>query len=473
MLAPAPLRLSTPTNSNLHNVEARNDPATLAGQILANSNGNIDQIRNQLIGLAQRDSGLAGEVRTLVEAQLTPTQRGELARSNSSVGQLPGGGTITFAEGGLPWGQYIDTIRAAPEGSKSRNTFDALSRAAGSSDNEAITRVLEYAANNRISIDSIVAAQDQNKPVANDNRVPAPPATKPPASSEGVGSFVEGAIKGDFSDNKSWSATAGQVVMGFVPIAGQIADARDTAAAIGQVWRGEDGGWLNLGTAAIGWVPGIGDGIKAGIRGGRKIGDAATEVGQQVARNGDEVAQGAVRQGNEVAGAAVDIAVRRFDNAGDFNRAANNALPNTRYEFGNYSYTTDARGRISTSEGQISLTPTGRNDPDLQSQIGREGRPTDIGFHVIADRFGGQTNRLNVIPGNGRPIGDGQPNLNQGAYKRFENRVATLAEQSDNNVEIRVTTQYDASNITNRPDDIIGAYRVNGGDWIEQSFVNK
>jgi DNA/RNA non-specific endonuclease len=372
----SPVQPTAPPNVN---AQAPSDPGALASRIVADARGNIDQVRSQLATLAQQNPELAAQVRAQVETQLTPTQRGELAR-------------------------------------------------------------------------------------ANDN------AARPPASSEGVGSFVEGAILGDFGDNKSWSATAGQVAMGFVPIAGQIADARDTAAAIGQVWRGEEGGWLNLGAAAVGWIPGIGDGIKAGIRGGRKVADAATEVGQQVARNSDEVAQGAARQADEVAAA---IPVQRFNNADDFNRAANNAAPNTRYEFGNYSYTTDARGRVSTSEGQISLTPTGRNDPDLQRTIGQEGRSTDIGFHLIADRFGGQTNRLNVVPGNGRPIGDGLPNLNQGAFKRFENRVADLAAQSGNRVEVRVRTEYDASNLTNRPDNIVGAYRVNGGRWIEQGFVNK
>ena len=125
------------------------------------------------------------------------------------------------------------------------------------------------------------------------------------------------------------------------------------------------------------------------------------------------------------------------------------------------------------AQGEVSLTATGRNDPDLQSAIGREGRPTDIGFHLIADRFGGQTNRLNVVPGNGRPLADGLPNLNQGAFKRFENRVAGLAEQPGNRVEMRIRAEYDPTNVSNRPDRLVGEYRVNGGNWLSQTFVNK
>jgi DNA/RNA non-specific endonuclease len=384
MSAPSPVQSSS-VRPSYQPVQAQNDPATIANRIASEGGCNIDHIRSELATLARQNPALEAQVRPLVEARLTPTQRGELART-----------------------------------------------------------------------------------VSNDNNLP--PTATPPASEEGVGSFFEGAIKGDFSNNNSWSATGGQVVVGFIPIVGQVADARDTVAAVGQIWRGESGGWLNLGAAAIGWVPGIGDGIKAGIRGGEKIADASTEVAQHVARNSDEVVQGTARQADDIAAA---IPVQRFTSADEFNRAANNAAPSTRYEFGNYSYTTDARGRVATSEGQISLTPTGRNDSALQRTIGQEGRSTDIGFHLIADRFGGQTNRLNVVPGNGRPIGDGLPNLNQGAFKRFENRVAEVAGQSGNNVEVRIRTEYDASNLTNRPDNIIGAYRVNGGRWIEQGFVNK
>ncbi|MEM8827196.1 MAG: HNH endonuclease, partial [Pseudomonadota bacterium] len=120
-------------------------------------------------------------------------------------------------------------------------------------------------------------------------------------SQEGVGSFFEGAILGDFGDNKSWSATGGQIVGGLIPFVGQVADARDTVAAIGQVWNGEEGGWVNLGAAAIGWVPGIGDAAKAGIRGTRQTIDAGTEIVQGALRNSDEVLARIIGQGDELA----------------------------------------------------------------------------------------------------------------------------------------------------------------------------
>jgi hypothetical protein len=115
-------------------------------------------------------------------------------------------------------------------------------------------------------------------------------AERPQDSEEGINSFFEGLLGGDFSDNTSLSATGGQIAGGAIPIWGQIADFRDTVAALGQVINGEDGGWLNLGTALLGWIPVVGDGAKAIIRGGmRVIDDVGTGVAQGAARRVDDV----------------------------------------------------------------------------------------------------------------------------------------------------------------------------------------
>jgi hypothetical protein len=297
-------------------------------------------------------------------------------------------------------------------------------------------------------------------------------------SQEGIGAFFDGAIRGDFSDNNSWSKLAGQTAIGFVPIAGQIADARDTVAAVKQVVNGEDGGWANLGAAALGWIPGVGDAAKGLIRGGSHAAEGVEKATVKSLKSADEAGTAvraetrAAREGEGTA-ARTSVKVRKFDDAESFNAAANSAAPNTRYEYGRYSYTTDAKGRVSSAEGQIKLEPTGRNDPSLQADIGHEGKKTDIGFHIIGDRFGAQTNRLNVVPGNGKPIGDGLPNLNQGAYKKFENTVAGLAEKPGNKVEVRIEAKYGTDNATSRPDSFQASYRVNGGAWRTQTFVNK
>lgn len=161
-----------------------------------------------------------------------------------------------------------------------------------------------------------------------------------------------------------------------------------------------------------------------------------------------------------------------FESMDDFNVAANAARPDTVYEFGNYRWTTDDQARVIRAEGRVDLEPVGRNDAGLQREIGNEGRATDVGFHVIADRLAGPTNRLNVVPGNGKPIGDGLPNLNNGDYKRFENQLARLVE-AGHDVDMRVSPQYNPGNTSSRPDAFVAEYRVDGGDWIDQTFPNK
>src|SRR5690606_20666549 len=95
-------------------------------------------------------------------------------------------------------------------------------------------------------------------------------------STEGIGSFFEGAFAGDLSGNDSWSATTGQVAMGFVPIAGQLADIRDIAAAGSDVVQGGEGAWARLGSAVVATIPGL-DFLKSGSRAGRQALRGASE----------------------------------------------------------------------------------------------------------------------------------------------------------------------------------------------------
>lgn len=251
--------------------------------------------------------------------------------------------------------------------------------------------------------------------------------------------------------NAGLKVTQGAVVAGRVGEGVQVARALDGAADAGKL-------------------------LDAGADAGRAL-DAASDAGK--VDDAARLAPGAaadplddlLRQadtGTTLAGKPV----LRFGSMDDFNTAANAARPNTIYEFGSYRWTTDDLGRIQRAEGKVDLTPLGRNDSKLQTQIGNEGRETDVGFHIIADRFNAPTNRLNVVPGNGKPIGDGLPNLNNGAYKRFENTVAELREQGKT-VEVRVSAEYNPGNLSSRPDSFVAEYRVGTGRWVKQEFVNK
>lgn len=134
--------------------------------------------------------------------------------------------------------------------------------------------------------------------------------TAPAPGEEGVGSFFEGAIAGDFSDNNSWSRTGGQIAVGVIPVVGQIADARDTIAAARDIIRGKEGGWVSLGAAAIGWIPLVGDGAKGLIRVGRR---ATTETTQEAAQQGAR--QLADRGATELTQATVNAASGETDAA--------------------------------------------------------------------------------------------------------------------------------------------------------------
>jgi hypothetical protein len=80
-------------------------------------------------------------------------------------------------------------------------------------------------------------------------------------------SFVDGAVRGDFSDDPSASATVGRIVGGLNPLA----DLRDIAAGVVHVAQGKEGAWQDLALAGVGAVPGLGDAAKAIGRAGGDV----------------------------------------------------------------------------------------------------------------------------------------------------------------------------------------------------------
>lgn len=98
-------------------------------------------------------------------------------------------------------------------------------------------------------------------------------------------SFLEGALLGDLSDNHSGGAMAGQIAAGFVPVAGQIADGRDMAAAV------RDRDWHRLLLVMAAAIPGF-DFFK-----GRKLNRLEMRlVAEATARGLDEVTLHGVEQ---------------------------------------------------------------------------------------------------------------------------------------------------------------------------------
>jgi len=81
-------------------------------------------------------------------------------------------------------------------------------------------------------------------------------------------SVYDGVVLGGFSDNDSPVKIVGQVGVGLIPVVGQIADGRDTIAALHKVAAGKPDGWSSLGFALLGWIPLGGDLFKSLRRGG-------------------------------------------------------------------------------------------------------------------------------------------------------------------------------------------------------------
>lgn len=243
--------------------------------------------------------------------------------------------------------------------------------------------------------------------------------------------------------------------------AGAVAKLGEGANAAGKVGEGA-GGVSKLSEGAAGAA-------KTGEAAGEATGAGSRATGKAAPAEAglDEILRKA-DTGTSVGGKRL----YNFTDADEFNTAANAAKPDAVYQMGDFRWTTDGQGRVATAEGKVELAPMGRNDPKLQTAIGNEGKTTDVGFHLIADRFGAPTNRLNVVPGNGKPIGDGLPNLNNGAYKQFENNLATLRAEGKA-VDMRVHAQYNPGNTSARPDAFVAEYRVDGGRWVSQKFINK
>lgn len=103
-------------------------------------------------------------------------------------------------------------------------------------------------------------------------------AEAPEPSGEGLDAFLKGALLGDFAGDDSWSALAGQMAIGFVPVAGQVADVGDLLAAADELRAGRPGAPVALGAAILGFVPGL-DFLKSGNRLARRALAQAAELG--------------------------------------------------------------------------------------------------------------------------------------------------------------------------------------------------
>lgn len=274
-------------------------------------------------------------------------------------------------------------------------------------------------------------------------------------------------IEARADDGGNWFSDIGHLVLdglGLIPVAGEAFD------FVNGIWYYAEGNVLDGSLSMASCIPVLGwfsTGGKWARRGAKAL-DAAKLVG----RDGKPLDE--VLDSFQLLAKADNIepGIFKFDNLADFNRAANNPHPGVVYQYKDMRWSTDEFGRTSSVSGDLKLESGGRN-PNLQREIGNgpDAKGSDVGFHLIADSLGGPTNKLNVLPGNGKPIDDGLANLNQGEYATME-RALRGALKDNKAVQVEIAPQYPAGAATTRPDSIMVRTWVDGVPEV-YTFVNK
>lgn len=179
---------------------------------------------------------------------------------------------LSFDDGAFGWSGMgeaaLDLGARRHEAAAMLGEIDALPRRGG--------RLPRYLEQHRRSLAGAVAALD----AALDGRVSLP---KAKGAGGGAGSVLAGAVAGDLSGDTSLEAVAGQTAIGFVPIAGQVADVRDISAALARRQYGR------LPLLAVAFIPSF-DWVKGGFKLGRAAARQIIEEGlSETAADGIEV----------------------------------------------------------------------------------------------------------------------------------------------------------------------------------------
>lgn len=135
--------------------------------------------------------------------------------------------------------------------------------------------------------------------------------------------------------------------------------------------------------------------------------------------------------------------------------------PNSTYTVNGYTYQTDELGRVTSVSGKLQLEDAPRN-PYRQRIAGGDDRlPSDQGGHLIASRFAGSGEGINLVAQDA--------NLNNRAWKQMENEWAKLLE-GGNEVKVDIRPIYD--NVSKRPTSFEVDYSINGVIEKTRTFMN-
>ncbi len=240
----------------------------------------------------------------------------------------------------------------------------------------------------------------------------------PSGPQEGINSALEGAVLGGFSDNDTYSSTGAQIVIGLIPIVGQVADVRDAIAAAKHVAEGKKGSTLEAIGAGIGFIPLVGDWAKGFLKGGKK---AIKEGVEQGLKHGDDVAKAILKNEGE-------NALGKLSKQGDnlTSKSVQKVLDS--WELRNAVITARLKENLSQAIKQANLTPKQLAD------IAKNGRASTHWATQIDTRFKELVQNDPLLKGQvavsprSLPKGSGAPDVIDLQSKRWWD-VTTTAEE--------------------------------------------
>ncbi|ONI68985.1 hypothetical protein BWI15_34740 [Kribbella sp. ALI-6-A] len=134
-----------------------------------------------------------------------------------------------------------------------------------------------------------------------------------------------------------------------------------------------------------------------------------------------------------------------------------------------YEFTTDDKSRVVLVEGKLAIGAKDRSSYRQRQAGGTDRRSEDDGGHLIANRFMGPSEAINLVAqlrAQNRPSA-----LDSANWYALEKRWAAAAtDDPPKVVEVSIALRYPTDSL--RPSSFRVRYRVDGGDWQVQRFKN-
>ncbi|WP_186649854.1 DNA/RNA non-specific endonuclease [Fluviispira vulneris] len=154
------------------------------------------------------------------------------------------------------------------------------------------------------------------------------------------------------------------------------------------------------------------------------------------------------------------IKLKSGDN-GNWNPELRNPQKNSKYLVDNSTvYETDDQGRVKFVFAELKLQNKDRYSYE-QTKVRKQGNPGDEGGHLIANRFGGPSEAINLVPMDS--------NLNRREWNKMENLWADALKLGDR-VEVKIIPVYLSNG--KRPDEFKVQYKIGNNKSVEKNFNN-